>query len=147
MEFAGRGRIPRGRSRFGQSSDLVRGIIGLDASGWARPMLSARFFMRSTLKRYTILTRFQPLCSILPDPMGLDHRCSLSTANVQKRGLPPFQWNEALAKTGSVRWANVVASHQPMKWGGILSHNKIGNRPLFLISCLSARTACEYQSV
>ena len=31
-----------------------------------------------------------------------------------------------------------------MKWDGIRHHTNLGNSPLFLISCLSARTAREY---
>ena len=34
-----------------------------------------------------------------------------------------------------------------MKWDGIPHHTNLGNRPPFLISCLSARTAREYQTV
>ena len=49
--------------------------------------------------------------------------------------LQSFQWNEAIAKTRSIRWDRGSR------------HTNLGDGPLSLISCLSVRTAREYQIV
>ena len=38
----------------------------------------------------------------------------------------------------------VLASRRTIQWDGIPPHTELGNAPIFLLSCLSARTAREY---
>ena len=86
IDNAGRVGILLSRQRFGSRSDCVRRIVGLDASALIALILSARTFIRSTLKRYIILTRIQASRSMIwAEKRG---RCQKSDKAVS-RGLKP----------------------------------------------------------
>jgi len=61
--------------------------------------------------------------------------------NLRVRVRPRNQRNRCPATISISRWGETPSSRRPMKWGGIPHCTKIGKVPLFLIYCLSARTA------